>query len=45
MAKVKLIYFNLAGLGEGIRMLLAYGDQEFEDVRIPKEEWPALKPS
>ena len=45
MPKVKLIYFNLTGLGEGIRTLLAYNDQEFEDVRIPHEEWPSLKPS
>lgn len=44
MPKVTLTYFNVKGLGEGIRMLLAYGDQEFEDKRITKDEWPALKP-
>ncbi|CAG4942562.1 unnamed protein product [Parnassius apollo] len=44
MPKVTLTYFNLKGLGEGIRMLLAYGEQEFEDKRITKDEWPAVKP-
>ncbi|CAG4942568.1 unnamed protein product [Parnassius apollo] len=44
MPKVTFTYFNVKGLGEGIRMLLAYGDQEFEDKRIPKDEWPAVKP-
>ncbi|VVC88621.1 unnamed protein product [Leptidea sinapis] len=28
-----------------IRMLLAYGDQKFEDIRISGEDWPTFKPS
>ncbi|CAH2044173.1 unnamed protein product, partial [Iphiclides podalirius] len=44
MPKVTLTYFNVKGLGEGIRMLLAYGGQEFEDIRVTKDDWPALKP-
>ncbi|KPI99790.1 Glutathione S-transferase 2 [Papilio xuthus] len=44
MPKVTVTYFNVKGLGEGIRMLLAYGGQEFEDVRVEKEHWPELKP-
>ncbi|XP_068617890.1 glutathione S-transferase 2-like [Battus philenor] len=45
MPKVTVTYFNVKGLGEGIRMLLAYGGQEFEDKRVEKEQWAELKPS
>lgn len=45
MAKVKVTYFNVKALGEGIRMLLAYGGQEFEDIRVERDNWPELKPS
>ncbi|XP_031619643.1 glutathione S-transferase-like [Contarinia nasturtii] len=41
----KFYYFNFRGLGEPIRLLLAYGGIEYEDVRIPKEEWPEHKPT
>ncbi|XP_046969312.1 glutathione S-transferase 2-like [Vanessa cardui] len=41
----KVYYFQLKALGEGIRLLLAYADQEFEDCRVGKEEWPELKSS
>ncbi|XP_013148280.1 PREDICTED: glutathione S-transferase 2-like [Papilio polytes] len=44
MAKVKVTYFNVKALGEGIRMLLAYGGQEFEDIRVERDNWPELKP-
>lgn len=41
----KLTYFNVQALAEPVRMLLSYGGIKFEDVRIEKEDWPALKPS
>lgn len=40
----KLTYFNLTGLGEPIRLMLAYGNIKYEDYRISKEEWAAMKP-
>jgi hypothetical protein len=41
----KLYYFNIRGLAEPIRYLLKYGEIEFEDVRIEREDWPKLKES
>nr|WCC58240.1 glutathione S-transferase [Pharsalia antennata] len=41
----KVTYFELTGLGEPVRLILCYGGLEFEDNRIPKDKWPALKPS
>ncbi|KAJ8894209.1 hypothetical protein PR048_006819 [Dryococelus australis] len=41
--KYKLIYFSLNALGEPIRLLLSYGNQEFEDFRIEREKWPSIK--
>jgi glutathione S-transferase len=40
----KLTYFPARGRAECIRFLLSYGNLAFEDVRVPYEEWPALKP-
>ncbi|XP_046969518.1 glutathione S-transferase 2-like [Vanessa cardui] len=45
MAKYEVYYFHLKALGEGIRLLLAYGGQEFEDHRVTTEEWKTLKPT
>ncbi|XP_050677253.1 glutathione S-transferase 2-like [Leptidea sinapis] len=45
MENVKVYYFPIKALAEGIRMLLAYGDQKFEDIRISGEDWPTFKPS
>ncbi|XP_050347851.1 glutathione S-transferase 2-like [Nymphalis io] len=45
MPTVKVYYFQLKAVGESIRLLLAYGKQEFEDCRIAREDWPELKPT
>lgn len=41
----KLNYFNAKGRGECIRYMFAYKQQPFEDVRVNREDWPALKAS
>nr|CAD7259030.1 unnamed protein product [Timema shepardi] len=41
----KLTYFNVKGLGEAIRIILSYGQQEFEDNRIEFNEWQKIKPT
>jgi len=40
-----LFYFNVKALAEPIRFLFAYGNVEYEDVRVTRDEWPALKPT
>ncbi|XP_053980880.1 uncharacterized protein LOC128877527 [Hylaeus volcanicus] len=45
MSTYKLTYFNLTGLGEGIRFLLHHCGIKFEDHRITFEEWPKYKPN
>lgn len=45
MPQYKVIYFNVKALAEPMRFLLSYGNIDFEDVRVEKEDWPALKPS
>lgn len=42
---IKVTYFNIRGLAETIRLLLKYGEIEFEDNRIQSEDWAALKAS
>ncbi|CAG9564479.1 unnamed protein product [Danaus chrysippus] len=42
---VVLYYFPVKALGEAIRLLLAYGGQEFKDERVPMEKWPSVKSS
>ena len=49
-ATVKLVYFNLRGRAEPCRLLLAYADQPYEDVRltppfVDPEGWAAKKAS
>ncbi len=45
MTKPRLIYFDLSGSrGEECRLALHAAAIDFEDVRIPRAEWPALKP-
>lgn len=45
MPAYKLVYFNVKALAEPMRFLLAYGNIDYEDVRVEKESWPALKDS
>jgi prostaglandin-H2 D-isomerase / glutathione transferase len=45
MPSYKVTYFNVTALGEPIRMLLKYGDIDFEDVRVERDDWPAMKDS
>ena len=43
--KVKLTYFNIPGLGEPIRLVLALSGVPFEDYRFAdRDEFLALKP-
>lgn len=45
MSKPRLIYFDFAGSrGEECRIALHLAGVDFEDVRIPGADWPALKP-
>ncbi|XP_033754085.1 S-crystallin SL11-like [Pecten maximus] len=41
--KCKLTYFNLRARGELSRLLFAQGGQDFDDVRVEQDKWPALK--
>jgi hypothetical protein len=43
MAPLKLIYFDIAGRAEMIRLALHIGGIEFEDVRVGREEFAANK--
>lgn len=43
MAEYKIHYFNVKALGEPLRFLLSYKNIPFEDVRVEKSDWPALK--
>jgi len=45
MPTYKLHYFNLRGRAELARLILAYANVEYEDFRIPSEEWPKHKPN
>jgi glutathione S-transferase len=45
MPSYKLTYFNGRGRAELTRLLFHATDTKFEDVRIEREKWPAMKPS
>ena len=42
--KLKLT-FPLPGRAEKVRLAFVLGGVEFEDVRVPPADWPALKPN
>lgn len=44
MPQYKVFYFSFRALAEGARLLLAYGQEGFEDVRFTDDEWPSYKP-
>ena len=45
MPKPRLVYFDFAGSrGEECRIALHLAGVDFDDVRVPSAEWPALKP-
>ncbi|XP_019647640.1 PREDICTED: hematopoietic prostaglandin D synthase-like [Branchiostoma belcheri] len=43
--KYRLIYFNLRARAEATRLVFAAAGVEYEDVRIPRDKWPDLKPN
>ncbi|KAL4714873.1 hypothetical protein ACJJTC_012545 [Scirpophaga incertulas] len=45
MTKVELTYFPVKAMGEGLRLLMSYGGQAFEDNRINSTDWPTIKQS
>lgn len=46
MAKPKLFYFDApVSRGEECRLALHVAGVEFDDVRVKREDWPALKPT
>jgi len=45
MPSYTLTYFGLRGLAETTRLMFAYADVPYEDKRITKDEWPAMKPT
>ncbi|CAG9837859.1 unnamed protein product [Diabrotica balteata] len=45
MPTYKVRYFDIAGRGEPIRMILSYGQIPFIDERISNEDWSKIKPT
>ena len=45
MPSYKLTYFNIRGRAELTRLVFAAAEAEYEDERIERKDWPALKPS
>ncbi|KAK0060366.1 glutathione S-transferase 3 [Biomphalaria pfeifferi] len=42
---VKVLYFDVTGLGEILRLLLKFAGKEFEDIRLDRDKWPDIKPT
>ncbi|KAI6177476.1 hypothetical protein M3Y97_00911600 [Aphelenchoides bicaudatus] len=40
---MKLYYFDSRIIAEPTRLVLVYAKADWEDVRIPRDEWPAMK--
>lgn len=45
MSEYKLTYFDGQGKAEIIRLIFAAAGVDYEDVRIPREKWPEVKPT
>eukprot|EP00903_Cladosiphon_okamuranus_P014129 g13131.t1 len=45
MAPIKFTYFDIEAMGEPVRLSLAQSGVEWEDIRVPFADWPALKPT
>nr|BAN21228.1 glutathionetransferase [Riptortus pedestris] len=45
MPTYKLTYFPVKALAEPIRFLLSYLEENFEDYRFEREQWPNIKPN
>ncbi|KAK7102161.1 glutathione S-transferase-like [Littorina saxatilis] len=39
MSGIKLVYFDIRGRGEPSRLVLAAAGQQWDDVRIPRDQW------
>uniref|UniRef100_A0A914QE52 glutathione transferase n=1 Tax=Panagrolaimus davidi TaxID=227884 RepID=A0A914QE52_9BILA len=45
MVHYKLIYFDIRGIAEAIRLVFKYAKVDFEDNRLTFEQWPTIKPT
>eukprot|EP00811_Abedinium_folium_P005203 NODE_14791_length_1085_cov_20.363257.p1 GENE.NODE_14791_length_1085_cov_20.363257~~NODE_14791_length_1085_cov_20.363257.p1 ORF type:complete len:228 (+),score=71.90 NODE_14791_length_1085_cov_20.363257:111-794(+) len=45
MAAIKLTYFDIEGAAEKIRLALVLTRTPFEDIRLKRDEWTAMKPT
>uniref|UniRef100_A0A914PHA2 glutathione transferase n=1 Tax=Panagrolaimus davidi TaxID=227884 RepID=A0A914PHA2_9BILA len=44
MPEIKLVYFNVRGLGECARLILRHAKVDFKDEQVTHEQWPEVKP-